>query len=121
MSLVQIDEMGPIFIGNVTDGTVKIWVMICVEVVTRQIHLCMLKDQSTPSFIQTLEILQNKCGQLSTIILDHASTHCTVHKEHCSNTVNKIVNSDGKDRLAKSDIHFVIAESKRHQKVGLAE
>ena len=81
----------------------------------------MLKDQSAKCFIQTLEILQNKRGQFSTIILDHASTHCTVHNEHCSNTVNKIINSDGKDILAKSDIHFVIAESKRHQKVGLAE
>ena len=110
MSVVQIDEMGPIHIGNEIYGTVKIWLIICVEVVTRQIHLCTLKDQSTSSFIQTLEILQNKRGQFSTIILDHASAHCTVHNKHCSNTLNKILNSDGKDMLEKSNIHFIIAE-----------
>ena len=121
MSVVQMDELGPLHIGEASKVTVKVWLMICIEVVTREVHLCVMRDQSTPSFIRTLEILQAKCGLYTTIVLNHASAHCTVHKRHCAPTINRIVNSDDIDVLPPHGIKFVIAESNRHKKVGLAE
>ena len=58
MSVVQMDELGPLHIGEAGKVTVKVWLMICIEVVMREVHLCVMRHQSTPSFIRTLEILR---------------------------------------------------------------
>ena len=80
-----------------------------------------MKDQSTKSFIQCLDILQSLRGKMTTIILDSTSSHCAVHKHYCSHTLNEILGSDDKKALAAKGVRFIIAESKRHQKVSLAE
>ena len=57
LSIIQIDEMGPLWITNAGCST-KIYILVAVEVVTHQIYLLSLKEQMTVSFIQTLEVLQ---------------------------------------------------------------
>ena len=74
LKCIQIDETGPLRISNAS-GTTKIYVLVAVEVVTRQVHLISMKDQMTASFIQSLEILQNLWGKLSKVIVDLHSSH----------------------------------------------
>ena len=55
--VMQVDEMGPLFIGN-QNGYAKVWVLIAIKVVTQQVHLIPMKHQNTVSFVTSLEILQ---------------------------------------------------------------
>ena len=53
LQCMQLDEIGPLFLGN-QNGYIKMWVLIGVEIVTRQIHLVPMKFQDTISFITAL-------------------------------------------------------------------
>ena len=57
LGVMQSDELRPVYLGNQNSYT-KVWVMVAIEVVNREVHLLPMKYQSTTSFIQTLEILQ---------------------------------------------------------------
>ena len=74
LSVIQIDETGPLYLGK--DGFyVKVWVLIAVEIVTRLVYLIPLKSQGTTDLIKALDILQNRRGKISRIVVDQLTGH----------------------------------------------
>ena len=74
LSVIQIDETGPIYLGK--DGYfIKVWVLLAVEIVTRLVYLVPLKSQGTVDLIKALDILQNRRGKLSRIVVDQLTGH----------------------------------------------
>ena len=74
LSVIQIDETGPLFLGK--DGFyVKVWILIAVEIVTRLVYIILLKSQGTTDLIKALDILQNRRGKISRIVVDQLTGH----------------------------------------------
>ena len=69
LSVIQIDETGPIYLGKV-GYFVKVWILLAVEIVTRLVYLVLLKSQGTIDLIKALEILQKRRGKISRIVVD---------------------------------------------------
>ena len=130
MAVVQLDEVGPVYLGN-SQGSAKVWILVAVEVVTRLVHLISMKNQSTISFIASLEILQSRRGCLTKIVVDAHSSHGpletpettrqAMHLESKSETLQGILQNNERNVLQDAGISVVIAEGLRHTKVGLAE
>merc|ERR1711864_45607 len=74
LSQIQLDELGPIDVQTGA-STVKVWILVCTELVTRRIYLVPLERQNTVCFIRALEILQARRGKISTM-------HVDAHKAH---------------------------------------
>ena len=55
------DELGPLKISLKT-GTFKVWLLICVTVVSRKIYIIPLENQSTLSLVKSLDILSAQNG-----------------------------------------------------------
>ena len=51
------------------------WVLLAVEIVTRLVYLVPLKSQGTVDLIKALDILQNRRGKLSRIVVDQLTGH----------------------------------------------
>ena len=131
LSTVQCDEAGPLVIGNKQTGFVKIWVLVCVECVTRKVFLIPMKTTSTECFVTALEILQSRRGFLTKLIVDNHSAHASLQSKEqdplrsVSSILQNMVTGDEKGShkrlLEQKGIFIAVAESKRHSKVGLAE
>lgn len=132
LEAVQIDEMGPLYIRNET-GKFKFWLIICIEIVTRQVYLVPMRTQSTVHFIMALEILQSRRGKLCKIVLDAHSSHAPLVTGELvagetgeiylarSNTLNEILARGQSNILQSSGITVIVAPANRHKFVGLAE
>ena len=107
LAVVQINEMGPLFIGTAITGITKLWLLICVEIVTREIHILPMQFQDTVSFIECIEILQARRGKVAKIILDAHLAHGNLRtpdqgKINClSPTLKRIINSTQTNELQK--------------------
>ena len=75
MRIVSIDKAGPFYlIGDQGDHD-KIYILVCVELLTYKCHLIPLPRLDTLHFVRALEILHSLRGQMTTIILDDATFH----------------------------------------------
>ena len=133
MSLVQVDETGPIVISTEA-GDKEVYLLCCVELVTRKAYIIPQQAMDTTSFLQSLEILNNRRGIMTHIVVDKATSH-----ENIANNPNAIDIEPGlkvtkltptlHDLLRKKDQNFlsergitvVIADGKNHKMLGLAE
>ena len=128
LECMQIDEIGPLFLGN-RNGYTKIWVVVAIEVVARKIHLVPIKSQDTISFIQVLEILQSCRGCLMKIVIDAHPSHVAVHSNENDDITLKSVSPTlkgildrGKSNILKNrGVSLVVANGIQHSKVGLVE
>ena len=75
MKIVSLDEAGPFYLINNQGEHDKIYILVCVELVTYKCHLIPLPRLDILSFIRALEILQLLRGHMTSIILDDASFH----------------------------------------------
>ena len=98
MKVVSIDEAGPFYLLNNQGEHDKIYILVCVELLTYKCHLIPLPRLDTLSFIRGLEILQSLRGQMTTIVLDDATFH---------NPLRQTDNED-EDRFRKSALHGLL-------------
>ena len=75
MKVVSIDEAGPFYLLNSQGEHNKIYILVCVKLLTYKCHLIPLPRLDTLSFIRGLEILQSLRGRMTTIVLDDATFH----------------------------------------------
>ena len=80
MKIVSLDEAGPFYLVNNQGEHNKIYILVCVELLTYKCHLIPLPRLDTISFIRALEILHSLRGHMTTIILDDASIHNPLRK-----------------------------------------
>ena len=122
LSSIQIDETGPLRITNAS-GTTKIYVLIVIEVVTHQVYLIAMKEQTTVSFIQSLEVLQQLRGKLGKIIVDLHSSHLNLEMDEkvkeggvlcVSPTLMDILQKGNHNLLASQSVSVLLAEGKNH-------
>ena len=73
MKVVSIDEARPFYLLNNQGEHDKIYILVCVELLTYKCHLIPLPRLDTLSFIRGLEILQSLRGRMTTIFLDDAT------------------------------------------------
>ena len=90
--MVSIEETGPFYLLNNQGEHDKIYILVCVELLTYKCHLIPLPRLDTRSFIRGLEILQSLTGRMTTIVLDDATFH---------NPLRQTDNKD-EDRFRKS-------------------
>ena len=53
----------------------KVWILVAVEVITRLVYLIPLKSQSTPDLLMALDILQNRRGRLTSLVVVQLTSH----------------------------------------------
>ena len=130
LSVIQIDETGPIYLGK--DGYfVKVWILLAVEIVTRLVYLVPLKSQRTVDLITALDILQTRRGRLSRIVVDQLTGHVALKPKYNKNikptvknvspTLKETINSGLGHLITNLGFQITIAEWQRYSKVGLAE
>ena len=74
LAVSQLDEIGPWYIEN-EQRSVKVWVLILIEIVTRKVYLVPMQFPNTIRFIKALEILQSRRGRMTKIIIDQHPAH----------------------------------------------
>ena len=114
MRIVSIDEAGPFYlIGDQGDHD-KIYILVCVELLTYKCHLIPLPRLDTLHFVRALEILHSLRGQITTIILDDATFHNPLRQleDNSQDTFRKSALQGHHFQLDKSGIDIVIASSK---------
>ena len=122
MRIVSIDEAGLFYIINSQRDHDKIYILVCVELLTYKCHLIPLPRLDTLHFIRALEILQSLRGQMTTIILDDATFHNPLRQSEfiSQDTFRKsalqgLLDKGHYSQLHKSGIDIVIASSKQHE------
>jgi len=129
LSQIQLDELGPIDV-QAAASTVKVWILVCAELVTRRIYLIPLERQNTVCFMRALEILQARRGKISTMHVDQHSSHPPVINQPPTDdtprsplpfTLSQTLNEGGKHMLRQAGLQIVVAEGERHSYVGVAE
>ena len=107
------------------------WVLLAVEIVTRLVYLVPLKSQGTVDLIKALDILQNRRGKLSRIVVDQLTGHVALKPKYNQNikptvknvspTLKETINNGLGHLITNLGFQITIAEGQRHSKVGLAE
>ena len=128
MKIVSLDEVGPFYLLNYQGEHDKIYILVCVELLTYKCPLIPLLWLDATSFIRALEILQSLRGQMTAIILDDASFYYPLRKsndeaqgEFRKSALKGLLDGGHHPELQKSGIYIVIPSSKRHKRVGRAE
>ena len=120
MEILHLDEGGPYFIVN-DQGSTKVFIIVVCEVVTRQVHLISMHEQSTISFIQCLEILQQQRGKLSKVIVDLHPAHINLESNINENeqqvkcvspTLIKCIKNGQTNLLNSKGISIILAQGK---------
>ena len=130
LQILQVDKMGLHYIVNEL-GSTKVFIIVACEVVTRQVYLISMREQSTVAFIQSLEILQQLRGKLSKVIVDlhpaHLNLESNVNKNDeqgaicVSPTLIQSIKSGETNLLNSKGISIILAQGKNHSKIGLYE
>ena len=128
MNVVSIDEAGPFHLLNSQGEYDKIYILVCVELLTYKCHLIPLPGLDTLSFIKGLEILQSLRGWMTTIVLDNATFHNPLRQtdnkdedRFQKSALQGLLDRGHHPELHKSGIGKVIASSKRHEQVRRSE
>ena len=118
----SIDEAGPFYLIGDQEDHDKIYILVCVELLTYKCHLIPLPRLDTLHFVRALEILHSLRGQMTTIILDDATFHNPLSQleENYQVTFRKsalqgLLDKGHHPQLHKSEIDKVITSSKRHE------
>ena len=129
LAAVQLDEYGPVFIQS-NNQTVKVWVLVCMESITRRLLLVPLEAQDTVSFLRALEILQSRRGKLSIIYVDQHPSHATFTTDptlgfpppkSMSSTLIQALKDGQTELLQKHGLQIIVGAGNRHSHVGICE
>ena len=103
-------------------------ILTCADLLTYKCHLIPLPRLDTLHFVRALEMLQALCGQMTTVVLDHAtflnplSQTDDIDKDtYRKSALQGLIDRGHTATLHKSGIDIVIASSKRHEQVGRSE
>ena len=122
MRIVSIDEAGPFYLIADQGYHDKIYILVCVKLLTYKCHLIPLPRPDTLHFVRALEILHSLRGQMTTIILDDATFHNPLKQseDDSQETIRKsalqgLLDKGHHSQLHKSGIDIVIASLKWHE------
>ena len=122
LAISQLDEIGPWFIEN-NQGSVKVWVLILIEIITRKIYLLPMQHPDTVSFIRALEILQSRRSRMTKIIIDQHPVHLLLVSEKPTtgttlrgvpDTLYRALSKGDQALLEKHGIGVIIADGNQH-------
>ena len=125
MRIVSIDEAGPFYLIGDQGDHAKIYILVCMVLLTYKCHLIPLPRLDTLHFVRALEILHSLRGQMTTIILDDATFHNPLRQseDDSQDTFRKsalqgLLDKENYSQFHKSGINTVIASSKQHEHAG---
>ena len=110
--------------------TVKVWVLVCAESITRRLYLVPLEAQNTQSFLRALEILQARRGKLSVMYVDQHASHATLNtdppldtppQKSIFPTLAQALREGQSQLLQESGLQIIIGAGNRHSHVGICE